>query len=124
MSEDETVKSRAEELITDRELDSIEQAACFGDYGRDSGDEIARCVEEVRRLRAELDRQIQLAAALLRENVRMRPVYEAAKAWRVEWRRRRKIDERRSPDPMYMFITDEVQALLDAIDDFNAKEPR
>lgn len=50
-----------------------------------------------------------------REFEHLSALVEAARGWKTVWERAWKQSERRSPDPMYMFIPDEVQALLDAI---------
>lgn len=74
----------ASSLLSDQELDDLNQAACFGDYGRD-GSEISSLVAEVRYLRTTIKLSPLVHEAMeemllqLRADVeRMRPLYEAA----------------------------------------------
>ncbi len=49
------------------------------------------------------------------------PVVKAAEAWRDQHRRRWEQTERRSPDPLYVRVPDDVLELADAIDAMRAR---
>lgn len=98
--------------------------------------DVARLLDEVERLQRERDaawrqhdfvteREKQLVANLERVDSRLallEPVWEAAKEWRARHEERWKQTLRRSPDPAYVYLPDDVAALSDAIDAAAAKE--
>lgn len=62
------------------------------------------------------DAGVLVADVLAEAVLLMLPVVKAAEEWRDQHRRRWEQTERRSPDPLYVRVPDDVLDLADAID--------